>query len=213
MSRIAVMAVAAALIAPGPGAAQTPPPAAERFVLSGVVSVEGGREMAWLQEPTLTRNQVVIARAGDRIGPYRLTRILADRVELDGPSGVTVIPLYNASRAEPPGATASLPRGERAPAAQAATAPVEDAVAADTAAGERGRRAWARRAGGGGPNAMSESRGATARAERDRRPADGSPEARAPAPSAEATAAAPRRPAVVVPPGDPRQRFSGFGLQ
>lgn len=214
MSKIVAVAVAmaAALADPVAGVAQTPAAAAaERFVLSGVVTVEGGREMAWLQEPTLTRNQVVVARAGDRIGPYRLTRILGDRVELEGPDGITVVPLYNASRGEAPAATASLARSER-PAARAARGdggPVEDAGSAEAVAAERGRRAWARRAEGAGANATSELRNPAARAER--RAAERA--SQAPVASAEGGAAAAQRPAITIPRGDPRQRFTGFGLQ
>ena len=66
---------------------------AERFVLTGLVYVEDGRGLAWLQEPTFTNNQVVIVRPGDSIGPYRLTRILDDQVELEGPGGKVSVPL------------------------------------------------------------------------------------------------------------------------
>jgi hypothetical protein len=65
-----------------------------RFILTGVVFVEGatgGR--AWLQEPTLTQNQIITVRRGDSIGPYRLTSIHEDRVEMEGPSGKVVVPL------------------------------------------------------------------------------------------------------------------------
>lgn len=48
--------------------------------------VEGGGR-AWLQEPSLTRNEIVSVRLGEEIGPYRLTGIFNDRVELAGPSG------------------------------------------------------------------------------------------------------------------------------
>ena len=61
--------------------AQTP-----QFTLSGLVVVEGGGR-AWLQEPVLTQNQPVALRPGESIGPYRLTNIFEDRVELAGPSG------------------------------------------------------------------------------------------------------------------------------
>jgi len=74
----AVVAIAAAA---GAADAQTP-----RFTLSGLVVVEGGGR-AWLQEPLLTQNQPVALRPGESIGPYRLTKILEDRVELVGPAG------------------------------------------------------------------------------------------------------------------------------
>jgi hypothetical protein len=60
--------------------------------LTGVVFVEGGTGgRAWLQEPTLTQNQVVPLRPGDSLGPYKLTKILEDRVELEGPTGKLVV--------------------------------------------------------------------------------------------------------------------------
>src|SRR5262245_20394526 len=69
----------------------------ERFVLTGVVSVEGGGGVAWLQEPTLTQDKVVTARVGERIGPYRLTKISEDQVEMEGPQGKFSVPLAGAS--------------------------------------------------------------------------------------------------------------------
>jgi hypothetical protein len=74
----AVVAIAAAA---GAVDAQTP-----NFTLSGLVVVEGGGR-AWLQEPVLTQNQPVALRPGESIGPYRLTKVFEDRVELVGPNG------------------------------------------------------------------------------------------------------------------------------
>jgi hypothetical protein len=82
--------------------------AAESFVLSGVISVEGGGGLAWLQEPTLTNNQVRAVRRGDSIGAYRLTEIFEDRVELEGPAGKIFVPLYSAQAAPGP-QTAAAP--------------------------------------------------------------------------------------------------------
>ena len=81
---LAVVAWAVFVIAAAGGVAtaQTGP----RFTLSGVVVVEGGGR-AWLQEPQLTQNQPVALRPGESIGPYRLTKIFEDRVELVGPAG------------------------------------------------------------------------------------------------------------------------------
>jgi hypothetical protein len=59
---------------------------APRFTLTGLVVVEGGGR-AWLQEPALTQNQPVALRPGESIGPYRLTKIFDDRVEMVGPAG------------------------------------------------------------------------------------------------------------------------------
>jgi hypothetical protein len=61
--------------------------AEERFVVSGLVVLDGGDGSAWLQEPSLTENQIVRVRRGDSVGPWRVTRILEDRVELEGPAG------------------------------------------------------------------------------------------------------------------------------
>ena len=69
--------------------------AAERFVLSGVILYDGGG-LAWLQEPSLTGDRPVALRLSDSIGPYRLTKILDDRVELQGPAGTVLVPVYNA---------------------------------------------------------------------------------------------------------------------
>ena len=80
----AALAVAAAS---GTADAQVP-----QFMLTGVVVVEGGGR-AWLHEPVLTQGQPVALRPGESIGPYRLTQILEDRVELVGPSGPTWVML------------------------------------------------------------------------------------------------------------------------
>ena len=75
--------------------AQSVAPAGPRFTLSGVVVVEGGGR-AWLQEPSLTKNQIVAVRPGESIGSYRLTKILDDRIELAGPDGTFVVLLAGA---------------------------------------------------------------------------------------------------------------------
>ena len=77
----------------------------ERFVLSGVIIHEGGG-IAWLQEPTLTGNQTVALRLSDSIGPYRLTKILDDRIELQGPAGTVLIPVYGGQAA--PGSAVAM---------------------------------------------------------------------------------------------------------
>ena len=94
MSKRRLMLIAAmwaALISASAGSADAQ--SAERFILTGVVFVEGGTGRAWLQEPTLTHNEVVSVRPGDSIGPYRLTKVLEDRVELEGPAGKFVVRL------------------------------------------------------------------------------------------------------------------------
>jgi hypothetical protein len=76
--------------------AQSGAPAGTQFMLTGVVVVEGGGGRAWLQEPTLTHNEIVTVRPGDSIGPYRLTKVLQDRVELEGPAGKFFVRLSGA---------------------------------------------------------------------------------------------------------------------
>ena len=73
--------------------------AAERFVLSGVVVFDGGGGVAWLHEPTLTQSRVIALRPGESIGSYRLEKILDDRVELKGPGGTVLVPLYSGAPA------------------------------------------------------------------------------------------------------------------
>jgi len=94
--------------------AQSVAPAGPRFTLSGVVVVEGGGR-AWLQEPLLTQNQIVAVRPGESIGPYRLTKILDDRVELAGPGGTFAVRLAGA----PGPATVAAPAPRPAPAREA----------------------------------------------------------------------------------------------
>jgi hypothetical protein len=99
------------VIAAGVADAQSVAPAGPRFMLSGVVVVEGGGR-AWLQEPVLTQNQIVAVRPGENIGPYRLTKILDDRVELTGPNGTFVVLLAGAQGP----ATVATPAPSRRPA-------------------------------------------------------------------------------------------------
>jgi len=87
--------------------------AGERFVLSGVVLYEGGG-LAWIQEPSLTGNQTVAVRLSDSIGPYRVTKILDDRIELQGPAGTVLVPVYNAHA---PGPAVAMTGDGAAPAA------------------------------------------------------------------------------------------------
>jgi hypothetical protein len=70
--------------------------AAERFVVSGVVLLDGNNGLAWLQEPTLTGNRAVVLRPGQNVGPYRLTGVFEDRVELEGPNGKVRVPVHTA---------------------------------------------------------------------------------------------------------------------
>ena len=70
--------------------------AAERFVVSGVVLLDGSNGLAWLQEPTLTGSRAVVLRPGQSVGPYRVTGIFEDRVELEGPNGKVRVPVHTA---------------------------------------------------------------------------------------------------------------------
>ena len=67
----------------------------ERFVVSGVVLFDDGG-LVWLQEPNLTGGRVVPLRVSESVGPYRLTKILNDRIELQGPTGTVLVPVYTA---------------------------------------------------------------------------------------------------------------------
>ena len=117
MGKRRLMLVAAALI--GASAGSTDAQSAERFVLTGVVFVEGGTGRAWLQEPTLTHNEIVSLRPGDSIGPYRLTKVLEDRVEMEGPAGAFSVRLAGA----PGPVTAAASATPAPPAPQFASAP------------------------------------------------------------------------------------------
>jgi len=83
----------------------------ERFLVTGVIFVEGGGGMAWIQEPTFTQNQVMTLRPGDMVGPYRLSKIFEDGVELEGPKGSIRVPLYGG-----PSTGADSGAGSRTPA-------------------------------------------------------------------------------------------------
>ena len=97
------------IIAAAAADAQSVAPSGPQFTLSGVVVVEGGGR-AWLQEPVLTQNETVAVRPGENIGPYRVTRILEDRVVLVGPSGTFSVLLAGA----PGPATVAAPAPPRA---------------------------------------------------------------------------------------------------
>lgn len=108
---LAAATLIALVVAAGAADAQAP-----RFTLSGVVVVEGGGR-AWLQEPVLTQNQIVAVRPGESIGPYRVTKILDDRVVLAGPSGTFSVLLAGAPG---PATAASPPPPRPAPVREAA---------------------------------------------------------------------------------------------
>ena len=93
---IAAAWVAMLGVVAGSAHAQTPSSPGGQFSLVGVVLLEGGRELAWVQEPRFTDNKVVTVRVGDSVGPYRVTKILTHVVELTGPGGTISVPLAGA---------------------------------------------------------------------------------------------------------------------
>jgi len=116
--RLIVIAMTwAALVTVTTSGADAQSPAGTRFTLTGVVFVEGGTGRAWLVEPSLTQNQVVSVRPGDNIGAYRLSRVLEDRVEMEGPSGKFVVLLAGTPAAATP-VTQAPPRQAPAPVPQ-----------------------------------------------------------------------------------------------
>jgi hypothetical protein len=84
---LVLMVAAFAWLVSGLAAAQEQP----RFTVMGVVIRAEGEAWAWIGEPTHTQNKLVRVRQGDRVGPYRVTKIVEDRVELTGTSGVVVV--------------------------------------------------------------------------------------------------------------------------
>lgn len=102
MSRRLVLVAAAtwwvALVGAMTGGAHAQDPAqvaTEGFVLTGLV-VDGADGLAWLREPTYTENAIIPVRPGDTVGPYRVSRILDDRIELEGPGGTLSVLLSGA---------------------------------------------------------------------------------------------------------------------
>jgi hypothetical protein len=77
----------------GSAHAQAPTEPGGKFSLVGVVMLEDGRKLAFIQEPNLTNDKAVMVRLGDSVGPYRVTKILTHQVELTGPGGAVAIPL------------------------------------------------------------------------------------------------------------------------
>ncbi len=118
------------LIASGAYAQEQP-----RFSVMGVV-IRQDVSLAWLGEPTYTKDNFVRVREGDRIGPYQIVKIREDRVELTGPSGPVVVRL-----------SASAPDVAQQPSGQAvsAAAPVPAATPipeADVAAARARASEW-----------------------------------------------------------------------
>lgn len=126
-------------------AAQGRGPGGESFVLSGLIIFESGGGLAYLQEPSLTGDRSVALRVSESIGPYRLTKILEDRVELQGPSGTVLVPVLNSQGGGAGSAVAATPPGRAARAAaadastEAAPLPPSSGAQADVS-GMRGLR-------------------------------------------------------------------------
>jgi hypothetical protein len=120
---LTLLGAAGAGVSAQPGA-----PGAERFILSGLVVWSGNEGVAWLQEPELTRNQIVALRIGESVGSWKLTRFLDNGVELDGPAGKVLVPLQNAGAGGT--AVAAGPSAGPAPAAAstAGAVPRDDAT-------------------------------------------------------------------------------------
>jgi hypothetical protein len=90
---IAVTWAAVVGLVAGSARAQSPTSPGRQFVLVGVVMLDEGRGLAFVQEPNFTNNKVVTVRLGDSVGPYRVTKILTHQVELTGPGGTVSLPL------------------------------------------------------------------------------------------------------------------------
>ena len=131
MSRGAILIAATCVVLLMGGVAPRVSAQAERFVLTGVVAVDGGGGVAWLQEPTHTQDKVVTARVGEKIGPYRVTKILEDQVEMEGPQGKFSVPLAGSSataRSQEPSQPSVPARPARASNAAAPVAPPAQAA-------------------------------------------------------------------------------------
>jgi len=135
---IAVVTVVVALGLPM-GLARAQGKSPEKFVVIGVLVLEGGRGVAYLQEPTLTGNRVVTVRTGESIGPYRVARILDDRVELEGPAGQVLIPVSGGSGGGPTAVASTRPPPPSSPPPSLVPerAPVKPLTPEETAAAVR----------------------------------------------------------------------------
>lgn len=109
MTRTIVALAALALgVVSVPQLAPAQAPAPPQFVLNGIVIPENGKAFVWIQEPSLTQGKVIVLRPGETVGPYKLGKVEDDRVELEGPGGKVMVPLYARAPGAPaaPGATA-----------------------------------------------------------------------------------------------------------
>ncbi len=141
--------LSAAAQAPAPG--QSARPAEERFVVVGLMLVDGAPGLAWLVEPRLTQNRAVAVRPGESVGPYQVTRILDDRVELTGPAGVVWVPVLTTGGGSVVASAGPVgPSPEAAPSPLAALPPAEHMEALkqriEAAAQQQAEAAMAQRA-------------------------------------------------------------------
>lgn len=191
----AVLALVAAI--PAMASAQAAGEPAERFVLSGVVAFDNGDGKAWLQEPSITKDQIVVVRRGDSVGPYRVTAILRNRVELEGPGGAIVVPLSNAG-GKGVAATRSAAPPAAAPAAAAKPVPLGHPSRREAIANLTGMLQGAQPPSGGSVGAAGASGESVAKPEYNRSLPDFSAQ-----PSAPSTGPAKT---IQVGVGDPRRR-------
>ena len=191
----AVLALVAAI--PAMASAQAAGEPAERFVLSGVVAFDNGDGKAWLQEPSITRDQIVVVRRGDSVGPYRVTAILRNRVELEGPGGAIVVPLSNAG-GKGMAATGSAAPPAAAPAAAAKPVPLGHPSRREAIANLTGMLQQGAQPLSGGSGGVGASGGSAARTDSNRSLPDFSAQ-----PSAPSTGPAKT---IQVGVGDPRRR-------
>ncbi len=128
---VLVLATLCAVWLPGGATAQDQP----RFSVMGVV-IRPGVSIAWIGEPTYTKDNFVRVREGDRLGPYQILRILEDRVEMTGPTGPMVVRL-SASAPD----VASQPSGQAVSTvgAPAAMSPAEAQIFAEKRAAGQAR--------------------------------------------------------------------------
>ena len=79
----------------------------EKFVLHGVIIMEGKKPIALLQEPTLTDKKVQSFVQGEKVGPYVLKSVKKDRVILALGGKEFEVSLYKPKR--PPSPVRSRP--------------------------------------------------------------------------------------------------------
>lgn len=121
--------------------AQTRGPGGESFVLSGLIIFEAGGGIAYLQEPSLTGDRSVALRVSESIGPYRLTKILEDRIVLEGPAGTVLVPVLNSGGGGSGTAVAATSgRATRAGAADASAEAARPVATSSTQADTSGMR-------------------------------------------------------------------------